>query len=116
MMFSKKVNRYGVFPVATQAGKAPSPRTGSPKATSGGNLGTDMEEELSKPIRFLQWNAEGIGNKKMTLAKRLKDEDIDVACIQETHLKHHPKHGSRFTMRGYQVYREDRSVQQKEEW
>ena len=56
-------------------------------------------------LNILHWNAKGIQNKKATLAERLKQEDIDVACIQETHLKEN----LRLNMRSYQVVRQDRT-------
>ncbi|GFR74746.1 RNA-directed DNA polymerase from mobile element jockey [Elysia marginata] len=46
--------------------------------------------------------------KKLALANRLKKEDIDVACIQESHLTPHPKHGRRLSMKGYQTFKQDK--------
>ena len=48
----------------------------------------------------MQWNAEGIFPKKMPLAQRLKSENIDIACIQETHLTE----DRRFTIRGHETH------------
>ena len=62
-----------------------------------------------RPLNILQWNAEGIYNKKVALTGRLHAEDIDVACIQETHLN--PNH--RFIVRGYQTFRMDRESRHK---
>ena len=70
-----------------------SPRRSPPSATRG-----------PKHLKILQWNAEGIQNKKMSLNERLKKEDIDIACIQETHLKD----ALRLHIRGYEVIRKDR--------
>lgn len=39
-----------------------------------------------KPLNVLQWNAEGVLPKKVPLTKKLP-EQVDIACIQETHLK-----------------------------
>ena len=57
----------------------------------------------------LQWNAEGVSRKKLPLAERLHKENIDIACIQETHLTDN----LRFTMRGYQAFRMDRQERHK---
>merc|ERR1712237_79967 len=67
-----------------------------------------MYPKQVRPLKILQWNAEGISRKKLTLANKLKKDDIDVACIQESHLHPHPKHGNRFTVRGYQTFKKDR--------
>ena len=45
----------------------------------------------------------------MALTEKLRKENIDVACLQETHLKDN----QRFTMRGYQVFRHDREGRAK---
>ena len=95
----------------------PSPQRGPPSAT-GGHLtspcparrrgarvrATDRNETPTPKSINLQWNAEGIYKKKIALSERLYQEDIDVACLQETHLKDN----QRFTMRGDRVFRHDR--------
>ena len=55
-------------------------------------------------IKILHWNAEGVRNKKEALRDRLKEHQVDIACIQETHLTDK----NRFHVRGYQMYRKDR--------
>ena len=60
-------------------------------------------------LAVLQWNAEGVSKKKVSLAERLHNENIDIACIQETHLTDN----LRFTVRGYQTYRVDRQERHK---
>jgi ribonuclease HI len=65
--------------------------------------------EAPRPLNILQWNAEGVYNKKIPLTERLHSEDIDVACIQETHLNTN----NRFTIRGYQTFRMDREARHK---
>ena len=81
-------------------------RKGRVRAT--GHASTTSTEE-SRPLNILQWNAEGIYNKKLPFAERLNQEQIDVACVQETHLN--PTH--RFTVRGYQTFRMDREGRHK---
>ena len=61
-----------------------------------------------RPLNILQWNAEGVFNKKVPLTERLH-KDVDVACIQETHLNTN----HRFSIRGYQTFRLDREGRHK---
>ena len=46
----------------------------------------------------MQWNAEGVFRKEDELQHLLLNKDIDICCIQETHLKE----GKNFKIRGYQ--------------
>ena len=59
---------------------------------------------FDRRFMFLQWNAEGVWGKKEALKHRLHEQKIDVACLQETHLKN----SHRFSIRGYQTFRKDR--------
>ena len=52
----------------------------------------------------MQWNAEGVIRKKTELEHILKKENIDICCIQETHLQK----DKIFRVRGYQCFRTDR--------
>jgi hypothetical protein len=74
-------------------------RARSSRTTTGHNA-------LKRPLNVLQWNADGILKKKVPLSKLLCDEQIDIACIQETHLK--PKHD--YAIRGYDAVRLDRKT------
>ena len=38
-------------------------------------------------LKIMQWNTEGLVKKKTELEHILKEESIDICCIQETHLK-----------------------------
>ena len=60
-------------------------------------------------LNILQWNAEGVMNKKRDLAERMEKEKIDIACVQETHLNV----SHRFQVRGYQTFRVDREGRHK---
>ena len=82
------------------------PRTLSPRAPCPRNSAPDCN---TRPLCILQWNAEGVYNKKIPLTERLNKENIDVACIQETHLNTN----HRFTVRGYQTFRLDREGRHK---
>ena len=112
---------HGATPVGSrQAGGVPGPlpRMGPPLATGGTSastcgvrsreqrkLATDRGKPLQlKTLNILQWNAEGIWNKKEALKNRLDTCKIDIACIQETHLTDK----NRFSIRGYQTVRQDR--------
>ena len=52
----------------------------------------------------MQWNAEGLTRKKTELEHRMNKENIDICCIQETHLQK----DKTFKVRGYQCFRTDR--------
>ena len=115
---------HGALPVRSrQAGRVPGlmPR-GGPTHATGGHPAPQCGARLRKrranatgqtipnsdnntrPLNILQWNAEGVYQKKISLTERLHGDKIDVACIQETHLN--PNH--RFSIRGYQTFRMDR--------
>ena len=53
-------------------------------------------------------HCESISNKKLQLTNKLKNADIDIACMEESHLQSHPKYGNRFTIRGYQTFKQER--------
>ena len=62
-------------------------------------------------LKILQWNAEGLVKKKTELEKILKEESIDIWCIQENHLKK----DKTFKMRGHQCIRTDRAGDRNKE-
>ena len=112
-----KINRYGANPVKShQAVIVPGPLPrGGPPMTTGGHLplccGVKAQrsrlraiDQTPRTLNILQWNAEGVYNKKASLTQRLHKDRIDVACIQETHLNANHK----FSVRGYQATRFDR--------
>jgi exonuclease III len=57
----------------------------------------------------MHWNAEGVYNKKTELQHFLHERDINVCCIQETHLQP----AKSFKVRGYQCFRSDRVGRKK---
>ena len=57
----------------------------------------------------MQWNAEGITNKKTELEHFLHENSVNICCVQETHLQE----GKPFKIRGYQVFRNDRQGRTK---
>ena len=125
MMVRPKLTRNGALPVKShQAGGVPGPmpRRGPPLATGGhlspsrgarsrGSRGkaTGQEQQQKRTLSILQWNAEGVQHKKLPLMQRLYAQDIDIACIQETHLTSN----LRFSIRGYETYRMDREDRHK---
>ena len=92
-------NWCGVGSVDRQAGTAPGPQPqrGPPSAT-----GRTIDKETT--LNIAHWNAEGIRKKKPELQNFLSKEKIDVLCVQETHLNEQ----HRFSIRGYQTFRNDR--------
>ena len=54
-------------------------------------------------LKAMQWNAEGLMTKKTELEHRMSKENIDICCIQETHLQKNKT----FKGRGYQCFRTD---------
>ncbi|GFS27364.1 hypothetical protein ElyMa_005261900 [Elysia marginata] len=98
----------------------PMPQRGPPNAAGGnpfiycgvgsrgkGQITTGHSNNGSNelPLKILQWNAEGVAKKKDALRNRLYKHNIDIACIQETHLTDK----IRFSIRGYQCKRMDRA-------
>ena len=58
----------------------------------------------------MHWNAEGVSNQTAEIEHgSLHEDNIDICCIQETHLKQ----GKPFQIRGYQVLRSDRQGRKK---
>ena len=57
----------------------------------------------------MHWNAESVLNKKTELEHILQEENVQVCCIQETHLQSHKS----FKVRGYQCFRTDRTGRSK---
>ena len=57
----------------------------------------------------MQWNAEGVTNKREELAHYLYNNNISICCVQETHLQE----GKPFKIRGYQPFRGDRQGRTK---
>ena len=55
-------------------------------------------------LKVMQWNAEGLMRKKTELEHRMNKENIDICCIQETHLLK----DKTFKVRGYKCFRTDR--------
>ena len=112
---------YGATPVESrQVGGVPGLRRGPPNATGGTSASTcgagrrdqrlhatgqKEDNKEQKTFKILQWNAAGILNKKEVLKNRLFEHQIDIACIQETHLT---DKNPRFSIRGYQNFRIDR--------
>ena len=96
-------------------GIGPLASKGSTKSTGGSvSLGTRDKQSIAtghpnpKPpncINIMQWNAEGTYTKKTELQSFLKENLIDIACIQETHLNSSRK----FFIRGYDAFRCDRA-------
>ena len=86
----------------------PQPQRGPPPATGVSDpehvAGTLQSRATSYNLTICHWNVEGVRTKKLELQTFLKTHNIDVCCIQETHLS--PNH--RFSVRGFETFRRDR--------
>ena len=81
----------------------------SPLVTRGRTRRKDTRQNKCKPLEIMHWNAEGVFHKEDELRHLLHQRDVDVCCIQETHLKE----GKSFKVRGYQTLRLDRPDRHK---
>ena len=93
----------------------PQPQRGPPIATDHGFEATRSQQggqtrvRGQNALRIAHWNAEGVQRKKVDLQRFLRENTIDVCCIQETHLKD----THRFFIRGYEIFRQDRQNRPK---
>lgn len=106
---NKRCGAVSVDHHQAEAAPDPKPRRDPTSATRDGSAswGTRTMQSRTtgqKTLRILQWNAEGIQNKKIELQKFLHMENIHILCAQETHLNPN----IRFSVRGYEQYRMDR--------
>ena len=126
MTLEPKKKRYGARPVAIhQAGAVPGsvPRRSPPKLLEeplpsrgarrrrGKATGQNKKAtERGKPgLKVVHWNAEGVSKKTAELSHFLHENDVNICCIQETHLQ-----GDKpFRIRGYKPYRNDRQGRTK---
>ena len=104
IMTKIRFENNGVQSMVLQVGLTPGPiPRGGPTAATGGQLSPYCEtvrvrrfskstdrHVTRKQLNVLQWNAEGVLHKKLPLAMRLHEEQVDIACIQENHLR--PSH------------------------
>ena len=124
-----KSKRDGVLPVESHRDggvPGPVPQKGPPQATGGHPVPmrgarlrkrrvnatgpkSPVPSKTTRPLNSLQWYAEGVFNKKVQLTERIHKENVDVACIQETHLNTN----HRISIRGYQTFRLDREGRHK---
>lgn len=112
--------RYGARPALDpQAGAVPGPiprkgptkTTGGPSQKSRGARGHENRASghTKQRLKIMHWNAEGVSNKKIELENILNQEQINVCCLQETHLNENIA----LKIRGYQCYRSDRKDRRK---
>ncbi|KAK7115386.1 hypothetical protein V1264_001263 [Littorina saxatilis] len=124
MAIQTDIRRYGARPADRQAETAPGPQpqrgpaSATGEATQSDNRRQQPQASVSQPSQpdksadplvFAQWNAEGLRKKKPELQDFLRREQVDIICIQETHLTD----AHRFSMRGYELFRHDRSNRSK---
>ena len=125
MTLGNRIISDGARPVRIhQAGAVPGsePQRNPPAATGGPFVspcgargrarratGRKTTRKEVPPVTIMQWNAEGVSNKKTELEHFLHKNNINVCCIQETHLKEEKE----FKVRGYQMFRSDRQERRK---
>lgn len=118
------IRRYGACPAGRQAVTVPGPlpQRGPPSATGKATQNESRRQQpqvlicqpsqsdLSfAPLVFAQWNADRLRKKKPELQIFLRGETVDIICIQETHRTD----AHRFSVRGYQLFRHDRTNRSK---
>ena len=64
--------------------------------------------EANRVTKIVQWNANGIRQRKEFI-QYLYDNEIEIACIQETQLKSQNK----YDIKGYNIIRKDRCCEKK---
>ena len=64
--------------------------------------------EANRVTKIVQWNANGIRQRKEFI-QYLYDNEIEIACIQETQLKSQNK----YDIKGYNIIRKDRCSEKK---
>ena len=110
MVVSNSGKRYGVFSMDHQVETVPGPkpRRGPPPATGTSDpkhlAGNGQSKATRYNLRLCHWNAEGIRPKKLEIQTIFKSKNIEVCCIQETHLNSNYC----FSIRGYETFRRDR--------
>ncbi|KAK7101835.1 hypothetical protein V1264_020159 [Littorina saxatilis] len=128
MTQSTSTDGNGARPLRTPQGGAasgpmpqrdPAPTTGGPSRLSchargrgrkvTGTTTTRKKPSQQRPFQVMHWNAESILNKKTELEHILHEKNINICCIQETHLT--PQKS--FKVRGYQCLRSDRTDRSK---
>ena len=102
-------NHGGVVSVDSQVETVPrpQPQRGPPPATDVSDpehvAGNGQSRATGYNFNICHWNAEGVRTKKLELQTFLKTHNVDVCCIQETHLS--PNH--RFSVRGFETFRRE---------
>ncbi|KAK7101444.1 hypothetical protein V1264_019826 [Littorina saxatilis] len=117
MAVQLSLDRCGVVLVSRSQGRtAPGlqPQGGPTSATDCGSdplplTGGGQNRATGQQLRIMHWNAEGVRQKKLELQQFLKSQQIDICCIQETHLNS----SHRFSVRGYETHRFDRENRPK---
>ena len=94
------------------ASSVPAPTTGASanaRPARGLQSSATGRPPRTSSLVLAHWNAEGIRNKKAELQNFLTRNEVDIICIQETHLTDNHK----FFIRGYSDFRQDRKNRHK---
>ena len=117
MVALRSGNRDGVVSMDSQVETVPGPQPqrGPPPATGVSDpehvAGKGQSRATGYNFNICHWNAEGVRTKKLELQTFLKTHNIDVCCIQETHLS--PNH--RFSVRALKLSEETENMGLKED-
>ena len=113
-----RIHQAGAVP-GSLSRKSPTNATGGLLVSSRGVRGqtrraTDrtkikLKRKEQPHINIVQWNAEGVSNKREELQHFLHENNVNICCIEETHLQEDKP----FKIRGYQVFRSDRKERKK---
>ena len=112
MVVKDPKSRCGVVSMDRQVETVPGPQPqrGPPPATGISDpkhvAGKGQSKATGYNLRICHWNAEGVMPKKLDLQTFLKHNNVDVCCIQETHMKK----DQRFHVRGYEPFKRPRET------
>ena len=101
---TSKIHQDGAAPGRKRPTLATGGQTFVSRRTRGPKSNTTEYNKANTQLKIMQWNAEGVIRRKPELEHILKKENIDICCIQDTHLQK----DKRFRVRGYQCFRTDR--------
>ena len=101
---TSRIHQDGAAPDRQRPTLATGGQTFVSRRTRGPKSNTTEYNKANTQLKIMQWNAEGVIRKKTEIEHILKKENIDICCIQETHLQK----DKRFRVRGYQCFRTDR--------
>ena len=94
---TSRIHQVGAAPGRQRSTLSTGGQTFVSLRTRGPKSNTTEYNKANTQHKIMQWNADGVIRKKTELEHILKKENIDICCIQETHLQK----DKRFRVRGY---------------